>query len=279
MALRKAIKVVAPLGQRSMCSVPPALSSLSSHKFCWNKLGESVSADTFSKFKSSVVDGSSLDKAAANEIAKAMQKWAMSLGAVNYAHWFSPVRGEPIQALNGLKFDAFVDLDFSDPAVVKPMKVSFSGGQLFMNETDGSSFPNGGLRATHTAAAYDSWDKISPPFVYGDTLYIPSAFIAWTGAALDHKTPLLRSQDAINKEGMRLLKHLGDTDAQKVVANVGWEQEYFIIDADMYTARPDLVASGRMLFGALSDRNQEGCENYFGIPNARAKAFMADVQA
>merc|ERR1711968_283947 len=132
-----------------------------------------------------------------------MKSWAMERGAVNYSHWFSPVRGEPLQSLNGMKHDSFVDLDFGSAEVVKPMTVGFSGSQLFFTETDGSSFPNGGLRATHTAAAYNSWDKLSPPFIRGDTLYIPSSFVAWTGAALDHKTPMLRSQEAINREGIR----------------------------------------------------------------------------
>ena len=177
------------------------------------------------------------------------------------------------------KFDAFLDLDFGHPSTLKPTKTKvMNQGLLFANETDGSSYPSGGLRITHTAAAFVSWDKTSPPFVRGDTLYLPSGFITHNGEAQDHKTPLLRSQEAINKEGLRLLKLLGDAEASQVVSNVGWEQEYFIIDADMHNARPDLVASGRMLFGAISDRNQEGCENYFGIPCARAKSFFADVQ-
>merc|ERR1712193_122073 len=209
-----------------------------------------ISAETYSKFQASVKDGSSLDKASANEIAAAMQDWAMERGALQYSHWFSPVRGEPIQAMNGMKFDSFVDLNFGDASVVKPIvRGGFSGGKLFFNETDGSSFPNGGLRATHTAAAYNSWDKLSPPFLRGDTLFIPSVFVAWTGAALDHKTPLLRSQDAIHKEGMRLLKHLGDNSANKVVSNVGWEQEFFVVDREQYLNRPDLMMCGRTVLG------------------------------
>jgi len=198
---------------------------------------------------------------------------------VNYAHWFSPVRGEPIQALNGMKYDSFLDLDFSDPALVKSMKVGFSGSQLFFNETDGSSFPNGGLRATHTAAAYNSWDRKSPVFVYGDTLYIPSAFVAWTGAALDHKTPLLRSEEAINTEGLRLLKHLGDSESSCVVSNVGWEQEFFIIDRDMYLKRPDLLYTGRTVLGALPARNQQTDMNYFGPMAPRVKALMEEMSS
>merc|ERR1712178_576023 len=154
----------------------------------------------------------------------------------------------------------------------------FNGGKLFLNETDGSSFPNGGLRATHTAAAFNSWDRISPPFVRGDTLYIPAAFVAWTGAALDHKTPLLRSQEAINKEGLRLLKHLGDTTAKHVVSNVGWEQEFFLIDREMYLKRPDLVMTGRTVLGALPARHQQTDSNYFTSACPRVKKCMEEIQ-
>merc|ERR1711871_1228893 len=263
-----------------MCSsLPPQLSCLNENKFGWPEIKEAVSADVYSKFQAAVADGSSLDKQTANALADAMKNWAMERGCTNYAHWFSPVRGEPIQALNGQKHDSFVDLDFSDPSVVKPMTVGFSGSQLFFNETDGSSFPNGGLRATHTAAAYNSWDRISPCFAYGDTLYIPSAFVAWTGAALDHKTPLLRSEQAINKEGMRLLKHLGDSDATQVVANVGWEQEFFVVDREMYLKRPDLMMCGRTVLGALPARNQQTDMNYFGPMCPRVKALMEEVSA
>jgi len=264
---------------RTMCSKAPQWADLCVNKFGFPEIQAAVSADCFAKFKAAVADGSSLDKQTANELATAMKEWAFARGATNYAHWFSPVRGEPIQALNGLKHDSFVDLDFSDSSVVKPMEVGFSGSQLFFNETDGSSFPNGGLRATHTAAAYNSWDRLSPVFVYGDTLYIPSAFVAWTGAALDHKTPLLRSQEAINREGMRLLKHLGDKDASSVVSNVGWEQEFFVVDRDMYLKRPDLMYTGRTVLGALPARNQQTDMNYFGPMCPRVKALMEEVTA
>jgi glutamine synthetase len=262
-----------------MCSATPHLTNHSTHKFDWPKIKEAISADTYSKFVASVDSGTALDKKAANELATAMREWAMGLGAVNYAHWFSPVRGEPIQTLNGVKYDGFCDLEYSDPSVIKPMKVDFTGSQLFMNETDGSSFPNGGLRATHTAAAYNSWDRVSPPFVYGDTLYIPSAFVAWTGAALDHKTPLLRSQEAVGKEGLRLLKHLGDSSATKVVSNVGWEQEYFVVDREQYLQRPDLIQCGRTVIGALPHKGQESCMNYFAPMPGRVKACHEEIQA
>lgn len=175
-----------------------------------------------------------------------------------------------------------MDLDYGHPNTLKPIlggANTFDGTKLFFSETDGSSFPNGGMRSTHVAAAYMSWDKTSPPYVRNGTLNIPSAFMTYYGDALDHKTPLLRSQEAINREGIRLLRHLGDTTAKQVVSNVGCEQEYFLIDRDHYNARPDLVMSGRMLFGSISEREQEGCEQYFGPPNPRASAFMAAVSA
>jgi len=252
---------------------------MSVNKFGWPEIKDAVSADCYEKFKASVEEGTVLDKASGNELAGAMMKWANERGAVNYSHWFSPIRGEPIQSLNGMKFDSFADLDFSSDDVVKPITSGFTGSQLFFNETDGSSFPNGGLRATHTAAAYNSWDKLSPVFVYGDTLFIPSCFVAWTGAALDHKTPLLRSQEAINKEGMRLLKHLGDTSATAVVSNVGWEQEFFVVDRDMYLKRPDLMYTGRTLLGALPARNQQTDANYFAAMPPRVKALMEEMTA
>merc|ERR1719397_2014226 len=140
-----------------------------------------------------------------------------------------------------------IDLDWTSEEATKPFIATLPHERLFFNETDGSSFPNGGLRATHTAAAYLSWDKTSSPFVRGDTLYIPSAFITWNGDALDEKTPLLRSQEALNNAALRVLHHLGDTDAKQVVSNTGWEQEFFIIDREHYLQRPDLIACGRTL--------------------------------
>jgi glutamine synthetase len=267
------------LGRRSLCA-PAKLAAMSELLYSWDRMEKDIGADAYAKFKSSQKDGSGLDKATANAVAKSMKEWAMENGCVSYAHWFSPVRGEPIQALNGLKHDAFIDLDFGDAEVVKPIVTgSFNGSKLFMNETDGSSFPNGGLRATHTAAAYNSWDRLSPPFIQGDTLYIPAAFVAWTGAALDHKTPLLRSQEAINTAGMRLLKNLGDTTSEQVVSNVGWEQEFFVIDREMFLRRPDLMLTGRTVLGGLPARNQQTDMNYFGPMQPRVKALMEEVQA
>jgi glutamine synthetase len=239
------------------------------------KLAAAVGPDVWATFKDARDSGAPCDKKTGNAIAQALQDFAFANGAVNYAHWFSPVRSAS-EALSGVKHDSFIDLDFGSDEIIKPIVDDFSGTKLFFGETDGSSFPNGGLRVTHTAAAYVSWDRMSPPFIKGDTLYIPASFIAWTGAALDEKTPLLRSQNAIQKEGIRLLRHLGDNDAQKVVSNVGWEQEFFIVDRNMWLERPDLVASGRTLLGAAPPRGQQSSCHYFTRVYPRVKALMDD---
>ena len=155
----------------------------------------------------------------------------------------------------------------------------FSGTKLFVGETDGSSFPNGGMRATHTAAAFTSWDLTSPPFIRDGTLYIPAVFVSHHGKALDQKTPLLRSMAAVNKQGVRLLKHLGDTEATQVICNVGIEQEFFVVDRDLYLRRPDLMATGRTLIGAPSPLGQELDNNYFTNINPRVKSFFKEFQA
>jgi len=262
--------------QRRAFSTPASIAAAG--RLCLDdaKLAAAVGPDTWAAFKDARSSGAPCDKKTANAVAEAMKEWAFSHGAVNYAHWFSPVRGAPIEALNGLKHDSFIDLDFSSKEIIKPVKEDFSGSKLFFNETDGSSFPNGGTRATHTAAAYMSWDRMSPVFVKGDTLYIPASFVAWTGAALDEKTPLLRSQNAINEQGLRLLRHLGDTDAQQVVSNVGWEQEFFFVDREMWLQRPDLIASGRTLLGAEPPRGQQLSTNYFTRVQPRIKACLDD---
>lgn len=201
--------------------------------------------------------------------------WAMERGATQFSHQFYPMRG----VAAGTKLDSFISLDFgSDDALKKIASPAFSTGQVFMSETDGSSFPNGGLRATHTAAAYMAWDRSSPPYVKGDTLYFPCAFTAWTGEALDYKTPLLRSQRAVGEESVRLLKHLGHDDVAKVHANVGWEQEFFVIPRELYAARPDLINTGRTIIGAEPARHQQNSDQYFGRIVPRVKEFTERLQ-
>lgn len=176
------------------------------------------------------------------------------------------------------KHDAFVDLDFSDPKPLKDIISDFDGGKLWMSETDGSSFPNGGLRATHTAAAYMITDRTSPPYIKGDTLVFPSAFMSWNGHALDHKMGLLRSQEAVTRECTRLLHLLGFNDVQETYAQVGWEQEFFVVPRELVVARPDLLNSGRTVCGALPPRGQQLSDHYFGKVHPRVKAFFEDFQ-
>jgi glutamine synthetase len=248
---------------------------IGANRFTADAAEEAMGAETFATFQKARFEGYKLDKAEKNAIAAALLKWSTDRGAVQYAHLFSPMRG-PIQ---GLKKDGFVDLDFSDLERAKVLGEKFSGGLLFTGETDGSSFPNGGLRATHTAAAYNGWDMSSMPYVRGDTLFIPSAFISWEGDALDSKTVLLRSQEAVSRESLRLLRHLGDDNATRVNANIGWEQEFFLVDRENFLARPDLVATGRTLIGAQPSRGQQTDANYFSRIQPRVVAFFEDLQA
>jgi glutamine synthetase len=180
---------------------------------------------------------------------------------------------------NGVKYDMFVDYDWGGKGTLngtmKDMKITTP--DLFFNETDGSSFPNGDMRQTHRAAAFMNWDRVSPPFVRDGCLYLPASFVTHNGDALDEKTPLLRSEKAINKSGLRLQKLLGDEKTTKVVSNVGWEQEFFAIDRDMYLERPDLVASGRMLIGAQPPRGQQTDFNYFNRMQPRVRAYMDEL--
>jgi len=263
-------------GVRAFTNAPPSIAATGNLLLDDHKLAAAIGPDVWATFKDARESGAAVDKKTANSVADALKDFAFAHGAVNYAHWFSPIRTDGNQALNGIKHDSFIDLDFGSPEIIKPIVEDFSGAKLFFNETDGSSFPNGGLRDTHTAAAYMSWDRTSPPFIKGDTLYIPASFLAWTGAALDEKTPLLRSQNAIDQEGVRLLRHLGDNDTQKVVSNVGWEQEFFIVDRAMWLERPDLIASGRTLLGQQPPRGQQSSANYFSRLAPRIKALMDD---
>ncbi|KAG8461968.1 hypothetical protein KFE25_013987 [Diacronema lutheri] len=221
----------------------------------------------YSELEVARTTGAPLSRKVKDEIAKAMMDWAVKRGAVNFAHWFSPMRG-----VNAQKHDGFMDLDFSSPSVLKPMRKDFDGTKLFMAETDGSSFPNGGLRFTHTAAAFNSWDMKSPPFVRGETMYIPSCFVAWTGMALDEKTPLLRSMAAINEQGKRLLGLIGEKSIAEVRTFVGWEQEFFVVSKEAYLRRPDLMMCNRTVIGAPPPANQQLELGYFGpMPNAVAR--------
>ncbi|MHC4882153.1 MAG: glutamine synthetase III family protein [Planctomycetota bacterium] len=203
----------------------------------------------------------------ADVIANAMKDWALEKGATHFCHWFQPMTG-----LTAEKHDSFIS-----PTPDGKTIMEFSGKLLVQGEPDASSFPSGGLRATFEARGYTAWDCTSPVFVKGKTLYIPCAFCSYTGEALDKKTPLLRSMEALSKQAVRVLKALGLSDVQSVTSTLGPEQEYFLVDREFYEKRLDLVLAGRTLFGAPSPRGQEMDDHYFGTLHERIAAFMNDV--
>ena len=208
----------------------------------------------------------------ADVVAHEMKEWAIEKGATHYCHWFQPLTGVTAE-----KHDAFVTAPREDGKVL----LSFSGKELIKGEPDASSFPSGGLRATFEARGYTAWDCTSPAFVRQDaggaTLCIPTAFCSYTGEALDQKTPLLRSMEAINKEALRLLRLFGNTTSKKVTPSVGAEQEYFLVDAEKFEERKDLIYTGRTLFGAMPPKGQELDDHYFGTIRQRIASFMRDV--
>ncbi|MBK8977804.1 MAG: glutamine synthetase III [Planctomycetes bacterium] len=216
--------------------------------------------------------GAELDPELADLVANAMKEWALERGATHFTHWFQPMTG-----LTAEKHDAFLGLEDGR------LLLEFSGKQLVKGEPDASSFPSGGLRATFEARGYTAWDPTSPAFIretpLGATLCIPTAFCSWTGEALDKKTPLLRSCEALNKQALRMLRLLGDERVSFVYPTVGAEQEYFLIDREFYVQRPDLVATGRTLFGARPPKGQELEDHYFGSISPRVLAFMHEVEA
>ncbi len=244
--------------------------------------GENVFNDTvmqarlpknvYKQLKQTIVEGRELDSTIADVIAHEMKEWAIEKGATHYTHWFQPLTGVTAE-----KHDSFISAPMSNGKVL----MSFSGKELIKGEPDASSFPSGGLRATFEARGYTAWDCTSPAFVRKDaagaTLCIPTAFCSYTGEALDQKTPLLRSMEAINKEAVRLLRLLGNTTTKKVVPSVGVEQEYFLVDLEKYLQRKDLIFSGRTLFGARPPKGQELDDHYFGTIRQRVAGYMKEV--
>ena len=251
-------------------ALPPALARINSNVLDDAILKKLVDPDVYYALAQCRATGVPMDREFANALAKSIREWAQSKGCIGYSHWFSPMRGP----IHGEKLETFVGVDFATDRLI----INLSGSELFQTETDGSSFPNGGLRDTHQAAAYIGWDTGSPPFVYRETLYIPSAFVTWNGEALDQKTPLLRADMAVNEQSVRLLALLGDTVTREVVCNVGWEQEFFLIDREKYLARPDLVATGRTLLGAAPLRGQEMSTNYFARLSPRVNRYIAEAR-
>ena len=228
---------------------------------------ERLSGACYQAWKRCVTDGASLELAAANEIAGAMKTWAVERGCTHYTHWFQPMTGFTAE-----KHDSFIA-----PSDHGRVILEFSGKNLVRGEADASSFPSGGLRATFEARGYTAWDPTSYAFIKGHTLCIPTAFCSYSGEALDKKTPLLRSMQALNKQALRVLKLFGNGDVKCVHPCVGPEQEYFLIDKAMYEKRKDLVFCGRTLFGAKPPKGQELDDHYFGAIKPRVEAYMEDL--
>ena len=228
---------------------------------------ERLSPEAFSAWKACVTDGKTLDTHTAGEIAEAMKQWAVELGATHFTHWFQPMTGATAE-----KHDSFLDTDGSGQVILK-----FSGKELVKGEPDASSFPSGGLRSTFEARGYTAWDPTSFAFVKENSLYIPTIFCSYSGQALDKKMPLLRSMDAVSRQAIRILRLFGDTESKRVMAQVGPEQEYFLIDKKLYNARRDLKLTGRTLFGATPPRGQEMEDHYFGMIKPKVSQFMQEL--
>ena len=240
--------------------------------FGCNVFNESVMAErlprnTYEALKRTMDEGKSLDLSVANVVANAMKDWAVEKGATHFTHWFQPMTG-----ITAEKHDSFIS-----PAADGKIIMEFSGKELVKGEPDASSFPSGGLRATFEARGYTAWDPTSYAFIKGKTLYIPTAFCSYGGEALDKKTPLLRSMEAINKQALRVQKLFGNTDVTCVRTSVGPEQEYFLIPKEMYDKRRDLIYTGRTLFGAKPPKGQELEDHYFGSIKPRVAAFMEEL--
>lgn len=251
--------------------IESVMGTFGSNVFNESTMKERLPKAVFKSLKKTLDGNQPLDPAAADVIANAMKDWAVEKGATHYCHWFQPMTGSTAE-----KHDSFIS-----PTPDGKTIMVFSGKELTQGEPDASSFPSGGLRATFEARGYTAWDCTSPVFIKEDgkntTLYIPSAFCSYTGEALDKKTPLLRSMDALSKQAMRVLKALGNTSSSKVTATMGPEQEYFLIDETFVEDRLDLVLAGRTLFGAKPPRGQELDDHYFGSLDERVASYMHDV--
>ena len=256
---KKAVEVAAPAERPSQY--------FGKYVFTREKMYKYLPADVYSKLIDVIDNGARLDRSIADAVAEGMKKWAMEMGATHYTHWFQPLTEGTAE-----KHDAFVEHDGKGGMVEK-----FSGKLLVQQEPDASSFPNGGIRNTFEARGYSAWDPTSPVFIIDDTLCIPTIFIAYTGEALDYKAPLLRSLHAIDKAATEVCKYFYD-DVKKVQVNLGWEQEYFLVDEGLYSARPDLVMTGRTLMGHESAKNQQMDDHYFGTIPDRVQAFMKDLE-
>ena len=230
------------------------------------KMKERLPKSTYKALKKTIQDGEPLDLSVANVVAAAMKDWAIEMGCTHYTHWFQPMTGVTAE-----KHDSFIQPD-GDGVLME-----FSGKELIKGEPDASSFPSGGIRATFEARGYTTWDPTSPAFIRDGSLYIPTAFCSYTGEVLDKKTPLLRSMERISSEAVKILHLLGRTDITRVITTVGPEQEYFLIDRELYNQREDLIFTGRTLFGAKAPKGQELDDHYFGAIKTRVAAYMRDL--
>ena len=235
--------------------------------FTRQKMYKYLPADVYAKMIDVMDNGARLDRSIANAVAAGMKQWALEMGVTHYTHWFQPLTEGTAE-----KHDAFVEHDGKGGMIEK-----FSGKLLVQQEPDASSFPNGGIRNTFEARGYSAWDPTSPVFIIDDTLCIPTIFIAYTGEALDYKAPLLRALHAVGKAAKEVCQFFYD-DVTKVQVNLGWEQEYFLVDEGLYSARPDLLMTGRTLMGHESAKNQQMDDHYFGTIPDRVQAFMKDLE-
>ena len=228
---------------------------------------ERLPEQVYLKLKSTIKEGKTIDSTIADTVASAMKDWAIEKGATHYTHWFQPLTG-----ITAEKHDSFIS-----PTDDGHIIMEFSGKELIKGEPDASSFPSGGLRATFEARGYTAWDSSSYAFIKDETLCIPTAFCSYSGEALDQKTPLLRSMDAINKQALRIVKLFGYNDVKSVNTTVGPEQEYFLVDKEIYDKRPDLIYCGRTLIGSMPPKGQEMDDHYFGVLKPRVAAFMREL--
>ena len=238
-------------------------------KYVFNKqkMFKYLPKKVYDKMLDVIDNGAPLDRATADKVAEGMKKWAMELGATHCTHWFQPLTGTTAE-----KHDAFVEHDWKGGMIEE-----FEGKSLVQQEPDASSFPSGGIRSTFEARGYSAWDPTSPVFVIGDTLMIPTVFISYTGEALDYKTPLLKALHAVDKAATDVVKYF-NPEVTKVHSNLGWEQEYFLVDEGLFSARPDLLLTGRTLMGHSSAKDQQMDDHYFGAIPQRVAAFMKDLE-
>ncbi|MBP5799913.1 MAG: glutamine synthetase III, partial [Prevotella sp.] len=238
-------------------------------KYVFNrqKMYKYLPSDVYAKLIDVIDNGARLDRSIADAVAAGMKQWAQEMGATHYTHWFQPLTEGTAE-----KHDAFIEHNGKGGMVE-----SFSGKLLVQQEPDASSFPSGGIRNTFEARGYSAWDPTSPVFIIDDTLCIPTIFISYTGEALDYKVPLKKSLHAVDKAATAVAQYFYP-DVKKVISNLGWEQEYFLVDESLYSARPDLMLTGRTLMGHDSAKNQQMDDHYFGTIPDRVQAFMKDLE-